>query len=86
MKNFRKFVLSVISVMAFASCVNDNLSEPWESEANKVLASVADQAKAVEGSIEAVESSSSTPTLLQKSLASGQRICETSHLNSKWVI
>lgn len=42
MKNFRKFVLSVISVMALASCVNDNLSEPWESEANKVLASVAD--------------------------------------------
>lgn len=47
--------MSVISVMALASCVNDNLSEPWESDVNKVLASVADQAKAVEGSIEAVE-------------------------------
>ena len=55
MKNLRKFVLSVISVMALASCVNDNLSEPWESDVNKVLASVADQAKAVESSIEVVE-------------------------------
>lgn len=55
MKNLRKFVLLGFSMMFMASCVNDNLSEPWDSEVNKVLASVADQAKAVEGSIEAVE-------------------------------
>ena len=42
-------------MMSLASCVNDNLSEPWESDVNKVLSSVADQAKAVEGSIEVVE-------------------------------
>ena len=42
MKNLRKFVLLGISVMFLASCVNDNLSDPWESEANKVLASEAD--------------------------------------------
>ena len=41
--------------MSLASCVNDNLSEPWDSEVNKVLASVADQAKAVGESIEVVE-------------------------------
>ena len=42
MKNLRKFVLLDISVMFLASCVNDNLSESWESEVNKVLVSVAD--------------------------------------------
>ena len=57
MKNLRKFIffLTSVSMMSLASCVNDNLSEPWESDVNKVLASVADQAKAVEGSIEVVE-------------------------------
>ncbi len=55
MKNLRKFVLLGFSMMFMASCVNDNLSEPWDSEVNKVLASVADQAKAVESSIEVVE-------------------------------
>ena len=57
MKNLRKFIflLMSVSMMSLASCVNDNLSEPWESDVNKVLSSVADQAKAVEGSIEVVE-------------------------------
>ena len=74
MKNLRKFVLLGISMMFMASCVNDNLSEPWDSEVNKVLASVSDQVKAVESSIEVVEA-------LQEALkAEGVEISEAAEL------